>query len=171
MENKLQALIHDKDFDLKKCQFDLTPHFNGKPKKALWTSTYIDKESISSWYLWCCMEDFELKDCLYLIEPKSNIKVVELNDVEDLLDLPTVRVFNQVTLDFERIAKRGYFGIHLTKEGFWSIKDLSIYHLNSVVSSFWGWDCESTVWFNTDWINEIWLEEDGLIRKSKMIDY
>ena len=152
MENKLQALIYDKDFDLKKCQFDLTPHFNGKPKKALWTSSYIDEESISSWYIWCCMEDFELKNCLYLIEPKSEIKVLELNNAEDLLDLPTVRVFNQVTLDFERIIK----------EGLWSIKDLSIYYLNLVFSSFWGRDCESTAWFNVDWINRIWLERSSL---------
>ena len=62
-------MIHDKDFNLDNCQFDLTSHFNGKPKKALWTSTYLNSEEIS--------------------------------------------------------------------------------------------DCESTVWFNTDWIGRIWLEREN----------
>lgn len=159
---RIQALIHDKDFNSDNCQFNLTSHFNGKPKKALWTSTYLNPEEISDWYLWCKEEEFELRDCLYLIKPKENIKVLELNSIEDLVKLPTVRLFNQVILDFNLIAKRGYYGIHLTRYGLSNIRGLSINYPNSVISSFWSWDCESTVWFNTDWIERIWLERNKI---------
>ena len=155
----IQALIHNKDFNLSNCKFDLIPQFNGKPKEALWTSTYLNSIEISDWYIWCKKGDFEIKDCLYLIEPKEDTRVLKLNNVEDLVEFPTVRAFNQITLDFERIFKRGYSGITLTKEGLINIKSLSsLRRLNSVVSSFWSWDCESTVWFNTDWIKSIKLE-------------
>lgn len=159
--NNVQALIHDEDFNPDNCQFDLASHFNGKPKKALWTSAYLNLEEISDWYLWCRAEEFELRGCLYLIEPKENIKLLELNSIEDLVELPTVRLFNQVILDFNLIAKRGYSGIHLTGGLLFDIRRNMIRRpsilVDSVAESLYSWDCESTVWFNTDWINKLGL--------------
>lgn len=136
-----QLLIHSSDFCISKVKFNFTNSLN-KPYKALWTSTLIDTNS-SSWDLWCQINEFNVKNhrIKYKIIPKDNLKIFEINNEEDLNFLPKIYdpIFNKNVIDFNIIAKL-FDGIHC---------------INYILPQLYGWDCESTVWFNTNWIKSI----------------
>ena len=80
----------------------------------------------------------------FLLYPKENARVFEVNGREDADRLPWKDVvwedvgFFRV-IDFEALAKE-YDGLHLTEEG----------NCRLHMSEFNPWDVESTVWFNVE---------------------
>lgn len=149
----------------------ITPHtwnpiVNGqlmsKPSGGLWTSTYIDGNVGSAWvqqlYDMGWLEDGDKIDT-YVLEPtpKANVYTVDsLADMHWLYDTYGYELIpgQQRWIDFERMAKE-WDAVHLTQEGQWRTRfagGLSSslnpdYDPNrSPFETFYGWDCESTIW-------------------------
>ena len=151
-------------FSIDKCWFNLLPNGVNKPRHGLWTSTFKDNPSDIGWIEWCYYNMPEwIQDELYMIIPKSSANVYEINDIDDYLSDELIKlpedenVFLKSQINYQAMANKGYDGIHFSERaaalghsfGFddkltW---DVSL-SLNSV-------DCESTVWFNTDWISSV----------------
>lgn len=166
MENQLYICRHG-EFDISKFIFDLTTNYaNAKPRKAFWTSSiYYDenRKARSSWldYLesddGVGLEDF-ITDYRYIIIPKKDAKILDVNTPSDF-----VNVFGSGEMDYFKIREK-YDGIHFSdniatkytnsgKPQSWFIamfgKMISLMDLLQFI------DVESTVWFNTDFIQEI----------------
>jgi hypothetical protein len=167
-------LIFKENFDPSKADFDLSASVVNKPNMALWTSTLISKKS-SAWDKWC--KDNWYPRCKgkpekYILRPKDNLKIVEIDNDDDFKDLPTISLLDYLykdsdkafdekdsilnfsrMIDFEKLANDGHDGIHLTERG------ATIYHTNynsdEYTMNFNSWDAESTVWFNANWIDSI----------------
>lgn len=170
----IQAIVYGPDFDLSKVKFDLKTNHVDKPKSALWTSTFQDDLREIGWIKWNLWEDCQLlKDCLYKVVPKEGVRIYELNSEEDLtscrlpkLDGPSSiarffgfdkeRELTEGYIDYEALAKRGYDGLHVT----WDAARLGHSFGNvdqKTIDLLYCFDCESTVWFNTNWIDSIEL--------------
>lgn len=176
----VQAIVHGPDFDLSKVKFNLKTSFCDKPETALWTSTYQDDFSEIGWIKWNMGEGplDTFKNCLYKVVPKDGVRLYEINSEEDVtscrlpkLDGPSAiarffgfqkeRQFTEGFIDYQALAKRGYDGLHVTEDGAWlghSFGDIS----EKTIRIMCSFDCESTVWFHTDWIESIELVTDDL---------
>ena len=150
------VLMKDEDFDVRKVVFDLNDCWLCvKPASALWTSSAFKEGSkvISEWYNFLRYDWYDEETAVsmrkFLLYPKENARVFEVNGREDADRLPWKDVvwedvgFFRV-IDFEALAKE-YDGLHLTEEG----------NCRLHMSEFNPWDVESTVWFNVDWIERI----------------
>lgn len=119
-----------------------------KPRGGFWTSTFND-EYLSDWVRWGLGEEFysvdELsKSTLFILYPKKDIRIYTIDSVADakkLFDMYERESDDpyQRKLDFEKLAI-DFDGINLTEEG----QEVT---RHSEPNSFYGWDCESTVWF------------------------
>jgi len=129
---------------------------NNKPKLGgFWTSTKTE-EGNSGWLEFAMNNDFyEDTSSLFIHEAKvsPNAKVLIINSKEDYeLALKTFGkqansienplcsplTKNNMILDLEKISQV-YHGLSLTKNG-----------MIENYQEFYGWDCESTVWFTLD---------------------
>lgn len=120
-----------------------------KPLNGFWTSTYNTDENTSAWVDWCHSEDFGNPDACnwFLLAPSPKAKIYTIDTLEDLKVLaanytnPATPAFMTMFtyLDFERIA-RDFDAINLTDHGQWVTRHGT--------PSLYGWDCESTLWFN-----------------------
>lgn len=115
-----------------------------KPLHGYWTSTYLGSERISEWAEWCRGEDFHCGShrlWLFQVDPVAN--VFHIDSCDDLILLHEkygISITDDYrSLDFKAIAG-DYDGIHLTKKGQQETRFTHPYNL-------YGWDCESTVWF------------------------
>lgn len=127
------------------------------PGTALWTSTYT-KRYTSDWYQYAISSEILRPMAgakFWLLEPKSDVRVFTVNNMDDLIELKRrysqelpeleggkVELLSLWGLDFERLA-RDYDALHLTKNG----ERQTRFGLLFAQPSLWGWDCESTVWF------------------------
>lgn len=133
-------------------RFDLVNRLESKPKKALWSSTLHD--GTSEWEQWCFYEEPEWIEGVehWVFVPKTDTKVFTVDSVEDAKKLPIISIgFSSRLIDFRKLAGDGFDGLHLTSKGaqdlHWGVKGLGF--------DFNSWDVESTVWFNTRWIQSI----------------
>ena len=106
-----------------------------KPKTALWTSTFREETRSSEWSEWCEQEDFPTGDRFFVLTPRQGTKVLSVNDENDEARLPLTK---SGQIDFEAIASWGFDGLRTPCGRCGGLFDT--------------WDCESTVWFNCDWI-------------------
>ena len=155
-DNFIQALVHYVDFSLENVKFNLKNRgYVNKPEKALWTSTWKDDVSQIGWIKWARMERFDIKDSLYKVTPKRIVILYEIDLNEDYASdqLPKTK---ENFIDYQKLASKGYDGLHLTEHGAWIGHDFrkenEHFGTTILLNSF---DCESTVWFNTDWIGSI----------------
>jgi len=128
-----------------------------KPEGGLWTSTFLPSGDevygmCSDWLRWCKsdMPDWlpKSEDYCWVLYPSDDAEVVEVDDLEDYLQLLKYYswlnpVTNKKEINFARLA-RDFDGFHLTENGVWKLRHLWEY---PDIESFYGWDCESTVWF------------------------
>lgn len=119
-----------------------------KPYGGLWTSTYTpSKEYDSDWIRWCSIEQYWTGRYAYFLEPEDNLSIIQIDSKDDLIYLQSEYSINSNAepnaIDFKRIAKDGYDGIHLTDFG---QKDTRITKAGE--PDLYGWDSESTLWFN-----------------------
>lgn len=174
-----QAIVWSSDFDLQKVKFDLKTNFADKPMQALWTSTYNDDFTKIGWIYWNLGQGGELlKDCLYKVTPKEGVRIFEVDSESDLQSsrLPKVekrpfvkRLFGidkerdtvEGFIDFSTLAKRGYDGLHVTANAARLGHAFGLVD-KKTIDSLYCYDCESTVWFNTNWIESIELITNDL---------
>lgn len=154
-----QLIVHSSDFSVKNVMFDMEVVFTNKPRSALWTSTayFNDYGRISSdWIAWCKSEDFEVigHATKYLLVPTSTICICEIDSWDDMLNLPLLEKqpdilssndarYLEHLVDFKTLSTM-VDGLHYTNK----------------TRIFSCYDCESTVWFNTKWIQSITKLED-----------
>ena len=161
MENQLYICRHGK-FDISKFIFDLTTNpSNAKPRHAFWTSSiYYDADKPrSAWldYLESAdgggLEDF-ITDYRYIITPKKDAKILYVDKPNDFTD-----IFGFDEMNYFKIREQ-YDGIHFSGKVAIAYRS-SIYWLGMLnqMKTFMDLlqfiDVESTVWFNTDIIQEI----------------
>lgn len=125
--------------------------FMNKPATGLWTSSkYTDSRYVSAWQEWCINNNFHCGQHQFILHPKENLKLIVPTNMDDIRtvksDLP-VRSFMDPHIDFEWYAKEGYDGFHVSEE--------VLFRSYGWISPFHLWDCESTVWFNYDWIASV----------------
>lgn len=118
-----------------------------KPKGGLWTSTWLGEPKVSGWAEWCRSESFSIGDSrVWLLTPKADARIANVDGMADLkalllrYPLHLGKAYDHFfqPLDFERMAQ-DYDGMHLTDEGQWATR--------LTQPSLYGWDCESTCWF------------------------
>lgn len=127
-----------------------------KPTNALWTSNYTpDEEYPSEWVRWCEKTEFHCGKNKFLLIPKDTIKVFQPLVTLDLQPDLTPREFPvpcHPVVDFGWYADKGYDGFRVDMADIYNLRGQ--YNID-VLSPFRFWDCESTAWFNYDWIAEI----------------
>lgn len=170
MKIQTQTLVQDYDFDINKVRFNLDASIvNGKPKEALWTSS-LKENNISEWVEFIKYEDFKVKPCLYVLEPKADVKLYHIDSINDIKSIPVLTDWREiVTIDYKELQRQGYDGVNLTSKGNLTIKSFWYYtgfnsseDLRSLLIGMTSWDTESTVWFNTNWIKSFRLKRNDL---------
>lgn len=164
-------------FDPALAEFDLRSlEYIEKPKRALWTSTPTGESFASAWERWrmseygdervdarlgysyydaYCEKEKEVAwEKLYLelskdgeirtlLLPKDNVRVIEIDSKEDYAKKLLFDENDHV--DWKALSLI-CDGVHLTENG--------LAALGSCFGKLYGWDVESTVWLNADWIAE-----------------
>jgi hypothetical protein len=128
-----------------------------KPFGGLWTST-LDDDGSCDWARWCRDEQWRDVDhaAWWELRAITDAPVIEIDTYADLehlmvaygmatenanyLDDPDDPSFQ--VIDFAALIRDGFVGIHLTEQG----QQATRY---SLPYTLYGWDCESTIWF--DW--------------------
>jgi hypothetical protein len=119
---------------------------NNKPWHGLWTSTRVANGS--GWTNWCSGESFGRPPNGWLLRP-TPAKVYVVHEVADLEELTRsfpggyprdlmLASYSRPQVNFEAAAEE-FDAIHLTEEGQWATRFSE--------PSFYGWDCECTMWF------------------------
>lgn len=171
----VQSVVFGPDFDPSKAKFNLQTTFANKPERAMWTSTFNPNVRKIAWIKWNIEEDVGmLQSCLYRIVPKPAIKVYEIDTVGDWINrrLPKIDtpsrlkqflfgpILNAGFIDFEALKKRGYDGVHVTSNAAALGHNVEIDR--KIMLALNSYDVESTVWFNTTWIDKVELVTDNL---------
>lgn len=136
--------------------FSIKPVINGytcKPQSGgMWTSTYKNNGN-SGWTEFLLSNRIETHDLnelsWFLVYPKSEARILVINSISDAItlykrygiknsDFPTKK--NMMAIDFVSIEEE-YDGINLTHKCQLETSDRSVF------PNFYGWDCESTLWF------------------------
>lgn len=148
---KTQLMIMKGSFD--KSLFVIPDKNRGDNKPisgGIWTSTLIGKDS-SDWDKFTSSEEFYEEPIMkYIVEPKAGVRVLTINSLEDyqnaleiygmnvdINEYPMAFSSNRV-LDYSKIIA-DFDCLRLTEDGLYANR-----------MSFYTWDCESTIWFNTD---------------------
>lgn len=181
----IQALMHSKDFSIDHVQFDLSKGgtkklkfpenlFHYKPKEALYTSNYVEPIDNIPWlkYLtWqangsACLRN---RDCLYKITPKKNRKVYEVGCLNDYADMPLNKKFYP---RFKELQRMGFDGIHIcgdARKALYGNRRYTPNFYNSFVEFHIAYGCDTWVWFNTDWIEDI--SHPTIVNVDLVLDY
>lgn len=140
----------------------------GKPYRGFWTSSLNrEGEYITDWMRYATERELDTfysstsRLRAYLMVPKDDISLYEVDDLHDLEQLTRMFPFPthphcdyNSTIDYEAMNEMDFDGIHLTKDGMYDTE-----------STWWhrpelsGWDCESTLWF--DWCFEKAIPLEG----------
>lgn len=119
-----------------------------KPNTGLWTSSALtDSPFLSPWQEWCANNDYHCGVHHFSLIPKTNLKVFEPDSLSDLRTIEPELPILPPSIDFAWYAREGYNGFH--------VSDRILNLPSDDIHPFHGWDCESTVWFNYDWISSI----------------
>ena len=125
---------------------------SNKPTNGLWTATYRPN-IISEWVQWCRDNDFKCGKNHFLIIPKQDIQVFCPTDISDL------KLLDKSDLPFPAIVPLIDYGWYAEQyDGFHYDGDAWKFYVESNgmgLSYFHCWDCESTVWFNYNWIDSV----------------
>lgn len=134
---------------------------HNKPLGGLWACPTKDVDA--TWYEWSITQDFKTEklDKHFDFTIKDNAKILVINDVEQLTDLPRTKIPEDLEcvissfssnedIDFETLAKE-YDGmlvyIYRSKEA----PEL----FSGIFYKLYGWDVDSLLVFNPDIIEEV----------------
>ncbi len=141
-----QLVATDREFDLALVETDLTERGDvQKPKKALWTSTF--ENGSSDWCEWLLREEWYVNKHFFLLKPRKDVRVLTIASREDGELIPRDE---KGYIDFFALAAEGWDGLRVLANltGF-------CFHADGSENLFGFWDVESTVWFNTDWVESV----------------
>lgn len=139
-----------------------------KPGGGLWTSSHLlgeDEPYLSDWVRYSTEDGFGPGEFrAWRLVPRDDVKLLEVDTFADLASLHNfygevhylTPQYEQYVLNFERMAKAGYDGFHLTYQG-------QIATRLSQPFNLYGWDCESTLWFTWPF-NRADITDLGIIR-------
>lgn len=156
-------LMFKSEFDIDKVSFNLAVRSTNKPTRALWTSSLLDNGG-SAWQDWCDAEDFPYcsgEHNKYILYPKKDIRLIEFDMPEDFEDIPLCEGdwdygwYVRKYINFIELSKLGYDGFHVTDDG--ACRGKLFPWMGDVmveIANLGCYDCESTVCFNTDWIDK-----------------
>lgn len=156
MNKQVHAINNDTEFDISKIinykkgdKLSLAFGYSNKPQDCFWTSSLNDDSS--DWLDWCKFEEFESYSQAVVITPKKDVKIYVIDTIEDLIKVSNLYegYSNPGRINFPSLLMAGYDGVQVTKDAamnFHGYSSKGIYDLNA-------WDCESTVWFNSKWID------------------
>jgi hypothetical protein len=145
----------DREFNENEIVLDLESSIVNKPIMAMWSSTLyscgVDKYS-SNWLDWCKIEMPKwAKGYKYVFIPKSDLKIYEIDTVEDYLSTKLKKTLDG-KIDYKNMKKHGYHAIHFTHRGAMlghgGTRDFELMMLLN------GFDVESTVYLVNDWYKE-----------------
>ncbi len=159
---KTQIVVINKNEEINPSKF-IKPEGNrgnNKPNKGgFWTSSITD-DNKSGWINFAESNEFyndwsELK--ILKVEIKNDARILFINSQEDYdkalekYGRPADRLSNPLAffegntqiLDFDKLTE-DYDALSLTEDGLWTN-----------YNTFYGWDCESTVWFNIECFESI----------------
>ena len=135
-------------------------YYINKPNNGFWTSSLVDNSS--AWIEWCASEwEGKLSDTCVIVTPKKDINVFTIDNEENLISASTRKCKNFITqsdvymIDFWRLYKEGYSGVHVTENAAWSFR----YSAPSNLVNLNAWDCESTVWFDNTLIDSFEIKK------------
>ena len=122
-----------------------------KPVNGIWTSTLTPLADYTcDWHRWCSQKHYGLTEesKLWALEPREDVEVFVIESQNDLILLldeferndGAISPPDDRYIDFEAMAEL-YDGLRLTEKAQWKTR--------MTRPSLYGWDCESTVWF--DW--------------------
>ena len=159
-----QCLLMVRDFKPMNAEFILaTNHVKNKPIKALWTSTMEKNLEDVGWLSYSySMERSKDKNSIFKIKPKDDVRVLVIENANEYMnEVPLIEDHTNAyrnrmgyVINYEEISKY-CDGVHFTEAAAalghcsfnrripWWVSD----SLNCI-------DCESTVWFNSDWIDD-----------------
>lgn len=152
-----EALVMYSNFDIKKVRFDFKVTFVNKPRIALWTSTWNSNYKEIPWIEWCLRERFDMNETLYKIISSKTLKIYQIDSADDYED-SSLPKDTEDFIDYNKLKELGFDGLHITRNGSCLGHDFTY----KKAMKLNGFDCESTVWFNTDWIDN--MEVIGRIR-------
>ena len=153
----LQVMLTNEPFNISKMHIcDLEEGMRNKPRKALWTSSlHLDRDGfLSDWEMWCDAESFGVWTHAAVFIPKTNLNVISITSSKEdpqyeelklkfphFLEKKESRYDDSihVRFDYGELSDEGYDGVHIEDP-----------RSESTGPSFSIWDCESTVWLNTD---------------------
>jgi hypothetical protein len=149
-------------FSIDKCWFNLETNGVNKPRHGLWTSTLKDNPADIGWIEWAYYNmPKKIQNELYMLIPKPSANVYEIDSIDDYLSDELVKLpgdmFIKYYIDYLGMRKKGYDGIHFTERAAalghsFGFDDVLTWNVSLALNSI---DCESTVWFNTDWISSV----------------
>lgn len=156
---KTQVIVSKENIDFNKFIFPYGNKGNNKPiNGGFWTSSMTDNNK-SGWLEFTEREDFyddmsKLKIFQAEVSDKARVLMIDTKeDYEEALKSygmpvdnkrhPIASVDNAQILDYEKLML-DYDALSLTANG-----------LRNNYLTFYGWDCESTVWFNIDYFESI----------------
>jgi hypothetical protein len=169
---KPQVKVMKKEWKEDWNRFNLFTNGVNKPTRAIWTSEYDEDLNNVGWIEWCKWNKPEWLDgYLYMIYPKPGIKVYEINDVDDYTSSELVKLDRpgMLYIDYQAMADKGYDGIHFTFAASLlghSFMDIPI----NITTALNPIDCESTVWFNMNWVDRVDMLSNNLL-EDKRIDH
>jgi len=147
-----------------------------KPEGGLWTSTFLPEgeefdKMCSDWLRWCLSDMPEWlpksEDYCWVLYPSDDVKVFEIDTLDDYIKcLEKYGYLNPTTkkreINFEKL-QMDYDCLHLTEGGFWGLRYIPEY---PEYQTFYGWDCESTIWFRWKFkISILMLYEMSYLRR------
>lgn len=127
-------------------------HIGSKPSAGgLWSSPVDSKHS---WYDWCMVQDWGLEDLNTSFEFTFKGRLLVIESRKDLAVFRTEPWYPGDPIHklfFEPLLEK-YDAIHLTEEGEYATKEMSLYG----APSLYGWDCETVLVLNKEciYINE-----------------
>jgi len=127
-----------------------------KPQGGVWASPYTPEEKYCSpWIKFCCENDEDewIQNC-YLVFPEDNAKIAVIDSLKDyerllahygrIIRTPKGRALR--VLDFEKLAK-DFDGLWVTEDGLAECSNNFLLEHRYGITSLWGWDLESIIWF------------------------
>jgi hypothetical protein len=120
----------------------------GKPQGGFWTSTYRGPLERSDWADFSEQTFGPVRGEGVILRPKGRVYWMETQEDYDWLQskFPRENQFGDPLIDWEALARSGRWdGVHVSRKG---LRNLAQMGPGNYDPPLYGWDVESTIWFN-----------------------
>lgn len=158
MKKQVFTYAADKKFDLRHIRpaDAIWANMRNKPTSGgIWTSSL--KEDSSAWLDWCHKAGFGKWEKAAILTPKHDVKIYVIDSFESLDKVSWhVKGVNRRSIYFEKLENEGFHGVQATEK---AVMELGFFPPEADLLDLNAWDCESTFWFNTDWVQEVEIKK------------